>query len=88
MDEYTNDVLDRKNLENNLHNTKELKQACDARNNARNRDLYSKLKAGGNTIYLEEIWRNEELMQGEDEFFNSEESQHDASNDGDESDCS
>lgn len=87
MDEYTNDVLDRKNLKKNLHNTKKLKQDCDARNNARNRDLYSKLKAGGNTIYLEDLYE-EELVQREDEFFDTEESQKDASDDGDESDCS
>lgn len=37
--------LDFKNLENNLHNTKELKKDCTDRNNARNRCLYGVSKA-------------------------------------------
>ena len=53
--EYVNDVLDRKNLKNNLHNTKELKKDCDDRNNARNRDILSKSKAMSSTVYLEDI---------------------------------
>lgn len=44
--EYTNASIDTKNLENNLHNTIELKKDCFDRNNARNRDLYSKLELG------------------------------------------
>ena len=55
MNEYTNDVLDRKNLKKNLHNTKKLKQDCDARNNARNRDLYTRMKASGTTVYIEDL---------------------------------
>lgn len=42
--EYVNADLDRKNFDNNLHNTLELKQDCDKRNNDRKVDLYGNLK--------------------------------------------
>ena len=45
MEEYNNASLDYKNLENNLHNTPELKKDCTDRNNARNRCIYSIKKA-------------------------------------------
>lgn len=44
IDEYVGASLDFKNLENNLHNTKELKKDCTDRNNARNRCLYTQAK--------------------------------------------
>jgi hypothetical protein len=47
MDEYNNAKLDYDNLENNLHNTKELKKACTDRNNARNRCIYTIEEAQG-----------------------------------------
>lgn len=43
-EEYTNASLDRKNLKNNFHNTKELKKDCDRRANKRKRDLFTALK--------------------------------------------
>jgi len=46
-EEYVVDKLDRKNLKKNLHNTKALKKDCDDRNNARNRDLLTTVKASG-----------------------------------------
>jgi len=54
-EEYTNATLDRVNLSNNLHNTKELKQDCDRRNNARNRDVVTRAKACGNQVYIEDL---------------------------------
>jgi hypothetical protein len=55
MGEYVNANLDVENLENNLHNTKELKKSCQDRNNARNRDIYSRANASGNLIGLDEL---------------------------------
>lgn len=46
-EEYTNDKIDRKNLEKNFHNTKKLKKDCDDRNNSRNRDILTRVKASG-----------------------------------------
>lgn len=66
-EEYINDKLDRKKLKNNIHNTKELKQSCDARNNKRNRDLLSQYKVKGLIMYLEDI-REEETKLEEDIF--------------------
>jgi hypothetical protein len=47
MNEYNNARMDFKNLDNNLHNTQELKKACTDRINARNRCIYSIEKAKG-----------------------------------------
>jgi hypothetical protein len=58
-DEYVNDHLDRKDLNNNLHNTKALKKSCGDRNNARNRDILTRIKASGEAVYLEDIKGNE-----------------------------
>lgn len=52
-EEYVNDNLDRKNLKNNLHNTKKLKKDCDDRNNARNRCILTKARASGRTTTLD-----------------------------------
>ena len=46
-EEFVNDSLDRKNLDNNLHNTRALIKDCDDRNNARKRDVITRLKAQG-----------------------------------------
>jgi hypothetical protein len=54
MEEYVNAKLDRENISNNIHNTKELKKTCDARNNKRNRDAYSLSKAKGLVDYIED----------------------------------
>lgn len=53
-EEYVNDVLDRNNLKNNLHNTEALKKDCDDRNNSRNRDILTRQKSAGILGYLEE----------------------------------
>jgi hypothetical protein len=55
MGEYVNANLDVKNLEKNLHNTQELKKSCQDRNNARNRDIYTRAKASGNLDGMEEV---------------------------------
>lgn len=47
MREYNNASLDFENLENNLHNTPELKKACTDRNNERNRCIYTRENAKG-----------------------------------------
>jgi hypothetical protein len=54
-DEYVNTNLDRKNPENNLHNSKLLIKDCDDRSNARRRCILSRNKASGQNIYLEDI---------------------------------
>lgn len=46
LSEYDGASLDYKNLNNNLHNTAELKKTCTDRNNARNRCQYGIAKAG------------------------------------------
>lgn len=48
--EYINASLDSKNLEKNLHNSQKLKKDCYDRNNARNRDLYTKIEMGARFI--------------------------------------
>lgn len=53
-EEYVNATLDRKNFENNIHNTKKLKQACDKRNDERKQCLFTREKAAGNIKYLED----------------------------------
>jgi len=55
MEEYVVDKLDRDDLSKNLHNTKELKKSCDARNNARNKDILSRDKANGLINYIEDM---------------------------------
>ena len=46
-EEFNGASLDFKNLENNLHNTKDLKKACTDQKNSRNRCMYSIAKASG-----------------------------------------
>ena len=58
-EEYTNASLNTKEKEKNLHNTDELRRDCYKRNNARNRDLYTKWKAGGKLDYKEDLVPNE-----------------------------
>ena len=45
-EEYYGANLDFEKLENNLHNTEELKKLCTDRNNAQNRCIYGIAKAG------------------------------------------
>jgi hypothetical protein len=52
--EYINDVIDRKNLKKNLHNTQALKKDCDDRNNSRARCIFTRQKAGGDLVYTED----------------------------------
>lgn len=58
-EEYVNTTLDRHNLENNLHNTEKLKQDCDARSNARRRDVMVKSKLTKQLDYLEDLYIKE-----------------------------
>jgi hypothetical protein len=57
-EEYVNASLDRINYNNNIHNTKELKQDCDRRNNARNRDMLTRAKACGSHVSIDELKLN------------------------------
>lgn len=73
--EYVNADLDRKNFNNNIHNTLELKQDCDRRNNVRKKDLYTNLKVI-NMIddwedYKSRVSKQEELIELLDEFNDS-----------------
>ena len=60
MGEYVGASLDFKNLENNLHNTQELKKSCTDRNNARNRCIHSRAKTSGMLKSTEDL-QNKEL---------------------------
>lgn len=53
--EWANADLNYKNLSKNLHNTPELKKSCTDKNNARHRDIFSRAKASGNLIGIEDI---------------------------------
>ena len=61
-EEYVNANLNREDLSKNFHNTKELKQDCDRRNNARNRDLLTKSKASGSYISFDEMVLNKKTI--------------------------
>lgn len=54
-EEYVNANLDRKNLENNLHKTRELIKDCDKRNNDWKADILTRSKASGQGLYLEDL---------------------------------
>lgn len=54
-EEYVNASLDSKNLENNFHNTEELKKDCYSRNNARNRDILTRAKASGSYVSMDDL---------------------------------
>lgn len=49
-EEFYGAALDVHNLENNLHNTQQLKKDCQDRNNSRNRCIYSIQRAQGRLI--------------------------------------
>lgn len=53
-EEFVNDKLNRKQKKKNLHNTKKLIKDCDDRNNARNRDILTRIKAAGEDYTLKE----------------------------------
>lgn len=53
-----------------LHKTKKLKKDCYDRNNSRNRDIYTKSKAGGKLMYLEEMRNNLIDTKFEDKIIN------------------
>ena len=69
MGEWTNADLDFKNLKNNLHNTKELKKSCTDRNNARNRDIFSRAKASDNLKPFDELGKSQKLSYKEPDYF-------------------
>lgn len=52
--EYVNASLDRKNIKNNLHNSRKWIKECTDRNNARNRDILAKSIAGGEVDIITE----------------------------------
>lgn len=52
-EEFYGAALDVRNLDNNLHNTVELKTDCQHRNNARNRCIYSIYRATNRLINAE-----------------------------------
>lgn len=64
MREYNNAMLDFQNLDNNLHNTPELKKACTDRNNARNRCIYTREKAQGALNYASNDYELENYLYG------------------------
>ena len=53
-EEYVNASLDRKDLSNNIHNTKKLKQSCDKRNNDRKECAYTRGKASNNLKFIDD----------------------------------
>lgn len=61
-EEYTNASLDSKDLNKNLHNSEELKKDCYRRNNARNRDILTKLKASGSCVSYEDFIEHDKLF--------------------------
>ncbi len=66
-EEYVITNLDRVNLDNNIHNTKKLKQDCDRRNNQRKQDAYTLSKVSNMLFGIEdamiEMRRQEELLE-------------------------
>lgn len=64
--EYVHAALDYDNLENNLHNTKELKKSCTDRNNARNRDIFTRARASGSLVGLLDMHGEEDSGVNED----------------------
>jgi len=69
-EEFVCDKLNRKNLKKNLHNTKKLKKACDDKNNQRNRDVYTRAKARGSAVYIEDLNKKDSAILGLDEYEN------------------
>lgn len=71
-EEYVNASLDTNMLDNNLHNTDNLKKDCYRRNNARNRDILTRAKASGNHISTDELLLNNKAikMDNEEELLN------------------
>jgi len=61
-EEYVNASLNTENLEQNLHNTDQLKKDCYRRNNARNRDILTRAKASGNHISTDELLVNKKSI--------------------------
>lgn len=53
--EYVSGSVDRENVEENLHNTRELIKDCDDRNNSRNRDVLTREKASKRISSFEEL---------------------------------
>lgn len=66
-EEYVGASLDRVNFDNNIHNTKKLKQDCDRRNNKRKEDAYTLSKVSNMLFSVEdakiEMRRQEELLE-------------------------
>lgn len=60
--EYINASFNSKNPKKNLHKTKDQRKACYDANNARNRDVLSRAKAQGKSLYLEELVTSEDEL--------------------------
>lgn len=53
--EYVNADLDTKNKRKNLHKSKQLRKDCYDRNNARNRCVWTKCKASGRFVSIDDV---------------------------------
>lgn len=69
-EEYYGAALDYKNLDNNLHNTPELKKDCTDRNNARNRCIYGIWKATNRLLPIATFYeiQDDEIDEASKEF--------------------
>jgi hypothetical protein len=61
-EENINASLNTQNIEENFHNTDELKKDCYRRNNARNRDVLTRAKASGNHVSTDELLINKKNL--------------------------
>lgn len=61
-EEYINASFDKKSL----HKTKALRKDCYDRNNSRNRDILTRSKASGQSLYLEDLEDTEEPESGDE----------------------
>lgn len=71
-EEFVNASFNTKNPRKNLHKTKKLRQECYNRNNARNRDIFTKAKASGKLDNISAI-RNDEYDYNVEEFMSDKE---------------
>lgn len=67
-EEYVNATLDRENYENNIHNTKKLKQSCDKRNDERKKCFFTREKAAKRLKYLEDKDTRKRIINIEDKL--------------------
>jgi hypothetical protein len=65
-EEYVNASLDRKEFNNNIHNTKQGKQSCDKRNNERRKCSYTRSKASNGLKYIGDLKKEPGIKNYED----------------------